>query len=348
MKELNIRWLRSQIGYIGQEPALFPGSIAENIAHGLSDVGTTDILSSRKSDDGSNRRRSDKKYLQAHSQQSHEELMARIVEAAKMANAHDFIMRLPQQYDTDVGSNGMLLSGGQKQRIAIARALIKKPGVLLLDEATSALDAASERVVQQSIDSLATSKSQTIIVIAHRLSTIRNADKICLIYDGQIAEMGRHEELLALNGRYADLVRLQLGDDAGNASAVASPTQKESALALDTVLEEDVPPVASTDAKEVKVSEKKESAEAAVVPTEEVSKERSKDLSRRIWGLIFRYPSWFLWGFFGAFVFGAIFPCKFIVDVRVGGWDGSLLCMFVFLFHSVGIYDLEDTRDVLS
>lgn len=312
MKELNIRWLRSQIGYIGQEPALFPGSIAENIAHGLSDVGSHEILSSRKSDDGSNRRRSDKKYLQAHSQQSHEELMARIVEAAKMANAHDFIMRLPQQYDTDVGSNGMLLSGGQKQRLAIARALIKKPGVLLLDEATSALDAASERVVQQSIDSLATSKSQTIIIIAHRLSTIRNADKICLIYDGRIAEMGRHEELLALNGRYADLVRLQLGDDAGNASTVASPTEKESALALDTAALEEETPAASKDTKEVKVSEKTESVKEEAVP-EEVSKERSKDLSRRIWGLIFRYPSWFLWGFFGAFVFGAIFPCKFIV-----------------------------------
>lgn len=310
--ELNIRWLRSQIGYIGQEPALFPGSIAENIAHGLSDAGTHDILSSRKSDDGSNSRRHDKKYLQAHSQQSHEELMARIVEAAKMANAHDFIMRLPQQYDTDVGSNGMLLSGGQKQRIAIARALIKKPGVLLLDEATSALDAASERVVQQSIDSLATAKSQTIIVIAHRLSTIRNADKICLIYDGRIAEMGRHEELLALNGRYADLVRLQVGDDAGNASTVASPTQKESSLNLDTALEEDGTKT-STDVKEAKVSEKKATTTTEAVP-EEVSKERSKDLSRRIWGLIFRYPSWFMWGFFGAFIFGGIFPCKFIAE----------------------------------
>ncbi len=107
------------------------------------------------------------------------------------ANAHDFIMGFPQGYDTDVGSNGVAMSGGQKQRIAIARALVKRPAVLLLDEATSALDASSEKIVQQSIDALSRSHSQTTIVIAHRLSTIRTADKIAVVSEGVIAELGR-------------------------------------------------------------------------------------------------------------------------------------------------------------
>ena len=116
----------------------------------------------------------------------------------------------PQGYDTDVGSNGVAMSGGQKQRIAIARALVKRPAVLLLDEATSALDAASERVVQQSIDALSRSHAQTTIVIAHRLSTIRSADKIAVVSEGLIAELGTHQDLIARNGLYADLVRLQV------------------------------------------------------------------------------------------------------------------------------------------
>ena len=133
-----------------------------------------------------------------------------VVAACKAANAHDFISSFPQGYDTDVGSNGLAMSGGQKQRIAIARALIKKPTVLLLDEATSALDASSERVVQESIDALASSKSQTTIIIAHRLSTIRNADKIVVIDRGMIKEIGKHDDLLSLdNGIYKRLWRSQ-------------------------------------------------------------------------------------------------------------------------------------------
>jgi ABC-type multidrug transport system fused ATPase/permease subunit len=117
-------------------------------------------------------------------------LRMRVENAAKLANAHDFISAFPQGYDTDVGANGGSMSGGQKQRIAIARALIKQPSVLLLDEATSALDAASERIVQQSIDKLQESKAQTTIIIAHRLSTIRNADRIAVVSDGKIKELG--------------------------------------------------------------------------------------------------------------------------------------------------------------
>lgn len=112
-------------------------------------------------------------------------------------------MSFPYGYDTDVGSNGVSMSGGQKQRIAIARALVKRPVVLLLDEATSALDASSEKQVQQSIDALQKSHAQTTVVIAHRLSTIRNADKIAVVEEGIIKELGTHNELVNKNGRYA-------------------------------------------------------------------------------------------------------------------------------------------------
>ena len=134
-------------------------------------------------------------------------------EATQMSNAFDFIndeRLFPDGYDTVVGERGVKLSGGQKQRIAIARALIRKPKLLLLDEATSALDAESEHQVQQALDKLIASGKQSIIVIAHRLSTIKNADEIIVMHKGEVKERGKHDELVALDGVYKNLVNRQL------------------------------------------------------------------------------------------------------------------------------------------
>lgn len=169
VRELNLQWLRSHIGVVGQEPALFAVSIADNIRYGREDATQADIES-----------------------------------AAKEAYAHDFIMRLPQGYDTLVGERGTLLSGGQKQRIAIARALVRNPRILLLDEATSALDLQSEALVQRALERA--SQGRTTLVVAHRLSTIANADRIIVLDEGRVVEEGTHGELLAKKGHYHMLV----------------------------------------------------------------------------------------------------------------------------------------------
>ena len=166
VRKLTLESLRSQIGLVSQDVYLFGGSIKDNIAYGKPDA-----------------------------------TMDEIVDAAKKANIHDFIMELPDKYDTFVGERGTRLSGGQKQRISIARVFLKNPPVLILDEATSALDNESERFIQKSLEELA--KDRTTITIAHRLSTIRNANEILVVADCGIAERGTHEELLALDGIYA-------------------------------------------------------------------------------------------------------------------------------------------------
>lgn len=176
--------LRNQMSLVGQEPVLFNKSIRENIAYGA--ISNVDAPISEQIAPPTN-----------------EEIEA----AARMANIHDFIVSLPDGYDTSVGEKGGQISGGQKQRIAIARALIKKPKILLLDEATSALDSESEKLVQAALDSA--SKNRTTIVIAHRLSTIQDADWIFVVRNGQVVEQGKHNDLLQLGGFYRDLVHQQ-------------------------------------------------------------------------------------------------------------------------------------------
>ena len=133
--------------------------------------------------------------------------MEDVVAAAKVANAHEFILEKEQGYDTNIGDRGVKLSGGQRQRISIARAILKNPPILILDEATASLDTESERAVQEALDRLMSSR--TTIAIAHRLSTIRGADEIIVMHEGQIVERGRHDELIALNGYYKKLNDMQ-------------------------------------------------------------------------------------------------------------------------------------------
>ncbi len=174
LRELKLRDLRRAIGLVSQDVFLFHGTVAENIAYGTFEAAREDIIA-----------------------------------AATVAEAHDFIMQLPQGYETIVGERGQKLSGGQRQRLAIARAVLKNPPILVLDEATSAVDNETEAAIQRSLDRI--TRDRTTIAIAHRLSTVRNADCIYVMESGKLVEWGRHEELLDLEGIYAGLWRVQMG-----------------------------------------------------------------------------------------------------------------------------------------
>jgi len=175
LRELNIKDLRRSIGFVSQDVYLFHGTVRENIAYGTFDA----------SDE-------------------------QVIEAAKIAEAHDFIMQLPNSYDTIVGERGQKLSGGQRQRVSIARAVLKDPPVLILDEATSSVDNETEALIQRSLEKIAVGR--TTIVIAHRLSTVRNADRIFVLERGQLVEHGRHEDLVVSDGIYARLWGVQTGE----------------------------------------------------------------------------------------------------------------------------------------
>jgi ATP-binding cassette subfamily B protein/subfamily B ATP-binding cassette protein MsbA len=172
IRELRIKDLRSLIGNVNQEAILFNDTIFNNIAFGVENA-----------------------------------TMDQVIAAAKIANAHDFIMEKEEGYMTNIGDRGGKLSGGQRQRISIARAILKNPPILILDEATSALDTESEKIVQEALDRL--TSTRTTVVIAHRLSTIKNADLICVMHEGKIVERGKHDELIALDGYYKKLHDMQ-------------------------------------------------------------------------------------------------------------------------------------------
>jgi subfamily B ATP-binding cassette protein MsbA len=184
VRDVSLTSLRGLMGFVTQEVVLFNDTVRNNIAYGRTDVDERQVI-----------------------------------DAARAANAHDFIAQLPNGYDTMIGESGVLLSGGQRQRLAIARALFKDPPILILDEATSALDTESERLVQQALNNLM--QGRTTVVIAHRLSTIRSADKIVVLDRGGIAEVGSHEELLARRGIYRKLYDLQFIQDERPRGAIA-------------------------------------------------------------------------------------------------------------------------------
>ena len=173
IKDVSLRSLRRNIGIVQQDVYLFAGTVADNIRYGRPDASWDDV-----------------------------------VEAAKKANAHDFIMELPDGYDTDIGQRGVKLSGGQKQRLSIARVFLKDPPIIIFDEATSSLDNESERAVQDSLEKL--TEDRTTLVIAHRLSTVRNAQRIVVLIDEGIDEQGTHEELIVMDGTYANLYNMQV------------------------------------------------------------------------------------------------------------------------------------------
>jgi subfamily B ATP-binding cassette protein MsbA len=183
LREFELKSLRKAMGIVSQDTFLFNASVRENIAYAKPEA-----------------------------------TEAEIVEAAKGANAYEFIERLPEGWDTQIGDRGKILSGGQRQRISIARALLQNPEILILDEATSSLDTVSEKYVQAAIEKL--SCDRTTLVIAHRLSTVQKANKIAVIKDGQVVEMGCHKELLAKGGEYTKLYSVQFAEDTARDEAL--------------------------------------------------------------------------------------------------------------------------------
>ena len=282
LRDLNVQWLREQIGLVGQEPVLFSGTIADNIASGKEGATREDVEA-----------------------------------AAKMANAHSFIMEFPDGYETDVGQKGGQLSGGQKQRVAIARAMIKNPSILLLDEATSALDTTSEKIVQQALDELIQKRKRTTIVIAHRLSTIRNADKICVVDKGVIIEEGSHEELMA-KGKEGAYFRLQHASGGIQASESTQDLQRmaaQDALAQVASVASDPGRLASAkDGKgDAKDDEKPKKSKEELANEKKMNK---KNISR-VWNMHEGDKFHFFVGSVGAFIVGGANPGVGLIMVKV-------------------------------
>ncbi|KAL9551757.1 hypothetical protein MBANPS3_004113 [Mucor bainieri] len=325
LKEYNVAWLRSQIGVVSQEPVLFNQTIKQNLLMGVTEEITNDD----------------------------------IVAACKKSNCHSFISELPDGYETLVGEHGGMLSGGQKQRIAIARAILKNPSILLLDEATSALDTQSERLVQAALDAAAADR--TTIVIAHRLSTIRNADLIVVMQAGDLIEQGNHNDLLELNGVYADLVRKQeiatkqVGDATEEPDSDELLRREQLELAAekqradDALVNEKDTTVnlfkttsrASVDAYELKLRKERDERKSAMkqkVPLDKVLKQMRPE-----WPLLAT-------GLLGAALAGAVFPCFALIFAQVisqlvdlnlptpGPMDGTNLYSFLFVIIGIAAF----------
>ncbi|ETV75005.1 hypothetical protein H257_10608 [Aphanomyces astaci] len=294
LKTLNVQWLRTQFGLVGQEPTLFADTIAGNIRHGRPDASLDDVI-----------------------------------QAAKQANAYDFIVGFPLGFDTPVGHQGAQMSGGQKQRIAIARAIIKNPAVLLLDEATSALDTESERVVQASLDRLVAMRKRTTIVIAHRLSTIRHADRIVVLETGRVVEDGTHDSLVQLeHGLYHALVQAQ------ERRASPSIDQRQS-LNVRTIPSKEASVVAPSsgetnhDGKNTIVGAITSSANASISGCNDDENTTTEPVPiSRVWRL--SAPEWWhvLLGSVGAILHGSLYPVWGVILTK---------CTLVFFQVNLGI-----------
>ena len=287
LRILNTFWWRSRIGVVSQEPVLFGASIFENIRYGYPNATREEVE-----------------------------------KAAKEANAHSFVSALPHGYDTLVGEQGAQLSGGQKQRIAIARALVRNPRLLLLDEATSALDSESESIVQQALDKAR--KGRTTIVVAHRLSTIVSSDLIVVVNDGQIAEQGTHQELLAKNGIYAKLVEIQQGKDNDDIEMeFATARERRAALAMKqrkSISESGTPAIEKSLLASMKIPEQEEQKKQLTIEEkkkleEELVKEHFS--AKRIWQLAKPEAPFMAIGTIGAFVCGGVWPAFAIIFSRM-------------------------------
>ncbi|KAJ2557440.1 hypothetical protein EV175_001345 [Coemansia sp. RSA 1933] len=295
IKELNIGSLRQRIGIVTQEPVLFSTSIKQNIQWGA-----IDPENSPPSDED-------------------------VIEAAKAANAHDFISQLPNGYETLVGEGGALLSGGQKQRIAIARAIVRNPDILLLDEATSALDTASERLVQDALDRL--SVDRTTISIAHRLSTIRNCDQIYVVREGVVSENGTHDNLVHKNGEYAAMVRgqelrqavrnkLEDGDESGSPGEEDEEGDVNELIAKE--LKEQALDLKATTTRQTTDSAKRGSIDSAPEGKKHKSLEDVSDIYLML-RLYWDYRGSMkaaIPGFFLAVIDGGVMPCFALVFAR--------------------------------
>ncbi|WVW81061.1 hypothetical protein I302_103052 [Kwoniella bestiolae CBS 10118] len=310
VRDLNLKWLRQQIGLVSQEPTLFGTTVRGNVEHGL--IGSK----------------------WEHSTDA--EKFELVKKACIDANAHDFIMKLPNGYDTMVGERGMLLSGGQKQRVAIARAIVSDPRILLLDEATSALDTQSEGIVQDALDKAA--MGRTTITIAHRLSTIRDADRILVMGGGEILEQGTHNELLANeNGPYAQLVANQkLAQEAVEDSLKVVPPEDQLLSRVKSTTADS--PIKEKDLSELKRAITGRSLASAAMDDVRAKREADaldEDRLPSSWGMYMRLlklnakqKNWYFFGSIGAIASGMVYPALAILfgyalaDFEIQGFDG--------------------------